>query len=51
MHGYHPDDPDSDAIFLSNREPSRPMRTIADAHSVMREAAGLERQPVETTAP
>ena len=42
MHGYHPDDPDSDAIFLSNREPSRPMRTIADAYDRMRAAAGLQ---------
>ncbi len=51
MHGYHPDDPDSDAIFLSSREPSRPMHTIADAHAAMRQAAGLERQPAEAIAP
>jgi predicted AlkP superfamily pyrophosphatase or phosphodiesterase len=41
MHGYHPDDADSDAIFLSNRKPSQPLRTIADAYGYMREAAGL----------
>jgi predicted AlkP superfamily pyrophosphatase or phosphodiesterase len=50
MHGYHPDDPDSDAIFLSSREPSRTMRTIADAHAVMRDAAAIGRQPEESTA-
>ncbi len=50
MHGYHPDDPYSDAIFLSSREPSRPMCTIADAHAALRDAAGLERQPEESTA-
>jgi hypothetical protein len=32
MHGYHPDDPDSDAIFLSSRAPVYPLRTIADVH-------------------
>lgn len=35
MHGYHPDDPDSDAAFLSNRAPARPLRTIADLHAHM----------------
>lgn len=38
MHGYHPDDPYSDAIFLSNRDPGRSMRTIADVHSCLMEA-------------
>ena len=47
MHGYHPDDPDSDAIFLSSREPSRPMHTIAGAYVWMREAAGLGGHTVE----
>jgi predicted AlkP superfamily pyrophosphatase or phosphodiesterase len=41
MHGYHPDDPDSDAIFLSNHEPSVSMRTIADAHTCMAVAADI----------
>jgi hypothetical protein len=50
MHGYHPDDPDSDAIFLSSREPSRPMRTIADAHAAMQDAAAIGRRPEESTA-
>ena len=39
MHGYHPDDPYSDAIFLSNRRPSVAVRTIADVYQCMREAA------------
>ncbi|HTG59338.1 MAG TPA: alkaline phosphatase family protein [Terriglobia bacterium] len=38
MHGYHPDDPYSDAIFLSNRRPSSAVRTIADVYGVMGEA-------------
>jgi predicted AlkP superfamily pyrophosphatase or phosphodiesterase len=50
MHGYHPDDPDSDAIFLSSREPSRPMRTIADAHAAMQDAAAIGRRREESTA-
>ncbi len=39
MHGYHPDDPYSDAIFLSNQRPRMAMRTIADVYQCMREAA------------
>jgi predicted AlkP superfamily pyrophosphatase or phosphodiesterase len=35
MHGYHPDDPYSDAIFLSNHEPPCAVRTIADVHEYM----------------
>lgn len=42
MHGYDPADPYSDAIFLSNAEPSRPVHTIADVHWQMRELAGLD---------
>jgi predicted AlkP superfamily pyrophosphatase or phosphodiesterase len=38
MHGYHPDDPSSDAIFLSNRDPGWPMHSIADVHASLREA-------------
>ncbi len=42
MHGYHPDDSYSDAIFLSSEKPPQPMRTIADVYysirSVGREA-------------
>lgn len=36
MHGYHPDDPYSDAAFLSNRQPPLAMRTIADVYECMR---------------
>jgi predicted AlkP superfamily pyrophosphatase or phosphodiesterase len=39
MHGYHPDDPDSDAIYLSNNEPSFAVRTISDVFQCMEEAA------------
>jgi hypothetical protein len=42
MHGYHPQDPWSDAIFLSSSQPPVPMHTIADVHACMQKAAGLE---------
>ncbi len=42
MHGYHPDDPYSDAVFLSNRRPSLPLGTICDIHGYMERAAGLD---------
>lgn len=38
MHGYHPADPYSDAIFLSNRQPPAPVGTIADVYLCMEEA-------------
>ncbi len=38
MHGYHPDDSYSDAIFLSSEKPSQPMRTIADVYYSVRTA-------------
>lgn len=38
MHGYHPDDPYSDAVFLSSRKPGVAVGTIADVHQVMRQA-------------
>ena len=37
MHGYHPEDVHSDAIFLSNRLPTQPVRTIADVWRCMDE--------------
>lgn len=37
MHGYHPDDPYSDAIYLSDRQPPFPMMTIADVYRCMSE--------------
>jgi hypothetical protein len=38
MHGYHPDDPDSDAVFLSSYEPPAALRSITDIHPLMLEA-------------
>jgi hypothetical protein len=43
MHGYHPDDPYSDAVFLSNRPADPSLRTICDIHGYMERAAGLEK--------
>lgn len=39
MHGYHPDDPYSDAIFLSNRQPASQVRTVADVYKCLIQAA------------
>jgi hypothetical protein len=41
MHGYHPSDPYSDAVFLSHRPPASPMSTIRDIYAYMERAAGL----------
>jgi hypothetical protein len=41
MHGYHPQDPWSDAIFLSSSQPPVLVRTIADVYPCMRNAAGF----------
>lgn len=41
MHGYHPSDPYSDAVFLSNRPPASKMSTIRDIYRHMERAAGL----------
>jgi hypothetical protein len=38
MHGYHPEDPYSDGIFLSSAEPPLLVQTIADAYLCMRSA-------------
>jgi hypothetical protein len=37
MHGYHPDDPYSDAVFLSNKRPTTDMKSIADIYGCMRQ--------------
>jgi hypothetical protein len=42
MHGYHPEDPYSDAIFLSSAEPPLPVRTIADVYPCMQSAVEWE---------
>jgi Type I phosphodiesterase / nucleotide pyrophosphatase len=43
MHGYHPDDPYSDGVFLSNREPQNPVRSVQDVHDWMWNAVPRER--------
>jgi hypothetical protein len=40
MHGYHPDDLDSDACLLSNVEPPNNPRAITDVFHLMRAEAG-----------
>jgi Type I phosphodiesterase / nucleotide pyrophosphatase len=39
MHGYHPDDPYSDGIFLSSRRPSSEVRSLVDVYPLMVAAA------------
>jgi predicted AlkP superfamily pyrophosphatase or phosphodiesterase len=38
MHGYHPDDPDSDGVFLASEPPAVPVRSLADVHACLSEA-------------
>lgn len=38
MHGYHPDDPYSDAVFLSSHQPPVPVHSIRDIYDCMRRA-------------
>lgn len=38
MHGYHPDDPYSDGVFLSSRTPPEPLRSVQDVHRWMLDA-------------
>lgn len=38
MHGYHPEDADSDGIFLSNKPPRAAMKSVIDLNRWMREA-------------
>ena len=47
MHGYHPKDAYSDAVFLSSRKPPVMLRSIADVHSCMMQALGNETGPDE----
>ena len=42
MHGYHPDDPYSDGVFLSNRKPEFDIKSVQDVHRWMREIAQYE---------
>jgi len=46
MHGYHPNDSYSDAIFLSNEKPLQPMRTIADVYYSIRDAGRTAKERV-----
>jgi hypothetical protein len=41
MHGYHPSDPYSDAVLLTNRPAASQMSTICDIYGYMERAAGL----------
>lgn len=50
MHGYHPEHPFSDAVFLSSRQPSVSLRTIADIYPCMQSAAGITK-PIEGAKP
>jgi hypothetical protein len=38
MHGYHPDDPNSSASFLSSEPPTRPLVGVRDVFGNMQEA-------------
>jgi hypothetical protein len=40
MHGYHPDDLDSDASLLSNVEPPNDPKAITDVFHLMRAESG-----------
>jgi hypothetical protein len=48
MHGYHPDDPHSDAIFLGNYRPPADLYSIADVHHCIN---GMTAPEVSVTAP
>jgi hypothetical protein len=38
MHGYHPSDPYSDAVYLSNRKPDVPLQSVQDTYTCMIES-------------
>ena len=42
MHGYHPDDPDSDTVLLADPVPARPVRTIGDLMGLLLDDLGIE---------
>ena len=50
MHGYHPDDSYSDAIFLTNAKPRNSMQEIAEVHEFMEQLVGIANTPEESTA-
>jgi hypothetical protein len=51
MHGFHPDDPNSDAIFLTNKPPVSPLRTIADVYPWLVNSVVCSSFPVSANAP
>jgi hypothetical protein len=42
MHGYHPDDPDSDGVFLASTPPSMPVSGLADVHDYLMASVAAE---------
>ncbi len=48
MHGYHPEDPYSDAVFLSSSRPPVHLQTIADVYPCMLTATGFIESRVGT---
>lgn len=46
MHGYHPNDPYSDAVFLSNQRPESPLYTIRDIYGYMEQVSGVREMKV-----
>ncbi|MBD3163040.1 MAG: hypothetical protein GF346_11505 [Candidatus Eisenbacteria bacterium] len=42
MHGYHPEDPDSDTALLADPAPSRPVRTIRDLRGLLLHDLGID---------
>lgn len=42
MHGYHPNDPYSDGVFLSNRQPGFAVQSLRDVHRWMCETVALK---------
>jgi hypothetical protein len=46
MHGDHPDDPYSDAVFLSSHEPALRLQTITDVYSCLERV--VEKQTLES---
>jgi predicted AlkP superfamily pyrophosphatase or phosphodiesterase len=43
MHGYHPNDPYSDGVFLSNQPLRSPLKSIRGIYDYMMQVAGLSR--------
>lgn len=52
MHGFHPDDPHSDAIFVADRAPAFKMHSIVDLYRCMQQSMGeiLDRRVLRSEA-